>query len=112
MVTINILTLAGNLTRDPEHKIIGQTSHAQMGLALNERWKDATGETAERTTFVEVECWGKTADLVHQYLRKGHACLVEGRIQQSQWETAEGQKRSRLFVRADRVQFLTPKPTA
>jgi single-strand DNA-binding protein len=110
MLNINSTLIAGNLTRDPEHKTIGQNKNTRFAIASNERWKDGT-ETKERTTFVEIECWGRTAELAAQYLTKGSPALIEGRIQQSTWETPEGQKRSRVFVRADKVHFLGPNKT-
>ena len=105
MVSINTVLLGGNLTRSPESKTIGTAAHCSFGLAMNERWKSGE-ETKERVTFVEIECWGKTAELCAQYLTKGSPVMVEGKLQLDQWENQDGQQRSRLFVRAATVQFL------
>lgn len=101
--------IAGNLTRAPELRSVGATSVAQFGLAMNSKYKGKDGEMKEDVTFVDVEAWGKTAELVAQYLEKGSACFVEGRLKLESWEDKEGKKRSRLKVVADNVQFLSSK---
>lgn len=105
---LNRVQLAGNLTRDPEVRVIGaDRSVANFGLAINRKFK-SQGEAKEETTFVDVECWGKTAELVGQYLTKGRACYLEGSLRLDQWDDKEsGQKRSKLKVVADSVQFLS-----
>ena len=79
---------------------------ADFGLAINRRFKDANGQLKDETTFVDVEAWGRTAELVGQYLTKGRACFVEGRLKLDSWEDKEGQKRSKLKVVADNIQFI------
>lgn len=106
-VSVNVVILAGHLTRDPEKRTAGASTVAAFGLAMNRRFKKADGTMAEEVIFVDVEAWGKTADLCVQYLTKGKAALVEGRLKLDSWETKEGDKRSRLKVVADRVQFLS-----
>ena len=109
MVSINKAMLAGHLTRAPELRNVGEKSVANFSLALNHRYKGADGQTREDVTFVDVEAWGKTAELVAQYLEKGSACFIEGRLKLESWEDKEGKKRSRLKVVADNVQFLSGK---
>lgn len=110
MVSINKVMIAGNLTRAPELKPVGATSVAQFGLAMNSKYKGKDGEMKEDVTFVDVEAWGKTAELVAQYLEKGSACFIEGRLKTETWEDKNGGgKRSKMKVVADNVQFLSSK---
>lgn len=105
-VTVNRVILAGNLTRDPQVRFLAnEKAVANFGLAINNRYKAADGTQKEDTVFVDIEAWGRTAELVGQYLTKGRACLVEGRLRLDTWEK-DGQKNSKLKVVADNVQFL------
>ncbi|MBN1673258.1 MAG: single-stranded DNA-binding protein [Kiritimatiellae bacterium] len=107
MANLNHVVLAGNLTRDPEvRQLPSGTSVADMGLAVTERFKKQSGEMGESVCFVDVVAWGRQAETCGQYLSKGSPILVEGRLQFDQWESKQGEKRSKLRVRADRVQFL------
>jgi single-strand DNA-binding protein len=106
-LSLNRVMLAGNLTRDPQVRFLAsEKAVAEFGLAINRRFKDKDGQLKEEVTFVDVEAWGRTAELVGQYLTKGRACYVEGRLKFDSWEDKEGQKRSKLKVVADTVQFL------
>ena len=108
MASYNRVVLMGNLTRDPQvRQIPSGTSVADLGLATNEVFKNRDGEQVERTCFVDIVAWGRQAESCGQYLTKGAPVLVEGRLQLDQWENEEGQKRSKMRVRADRVQFLS-----
>ena len=107
----NKVILIGNLTRDPELKSLpGGSSVAELGLAINEDYTAKDGGKKEQVTFVDIEAWGRTAENAAQYLSKGDPVLVEGSLKLDQWET-DGQKRSKMRVRAFRVVFL-PKPKA
>lgn len=110
-MNINRVLVAGNLTRDPKVRMLdGGRAVAAFGLAVNERYTGKDGAKKETTTFLDVECWGKTAELVGQYLTKGRGCFIEGRLKQDTWEDkATKQKRSKLLVVADNVQFLGGK---
>jgi len=106
-MSINHLTLLGNLTRDPELRYTpGGSAVCQFGLGLNRRYKTASGELREETAFVEVVVWGKQAEVVAAHMTKGRAVFVEGRLQQDTWETDGGERRSRLKAVAERVTFL------
>lgn len=107
MGSVNRVILMGNLTRKPEvrHTPSGQTV-ADLGLAVSDSYKNKSGETVETTCFADIVVWGRQAETCEQYLGKGSAVLVEGRLQFDQWQTDAGEKRSRLRVRADRVQFV------
>lgn len=104
----NKVILAGNLTRDPELRYTPSgTAIAKFGLALNRKWKDQSGELKEEVTFVDVDAFGKQAELIGQYLKKGQPLLVEGRLRTDSWEDKQTQqKRSRLGVVLEGMTFL------
>ena len=107
MANLNRVFLAGNLTRDPEVRYTPTgTAVTDLGLAVNDTYKTKTGEIKETTTFVDIVVWGRQAETCGEYLSKGSPALIEGRLQLEQWQTESGEKRSRLRVHADRVQFL------
>ena len=104
--SLNHVLLMGNLTRDPEVKYTPKgTAVCDLGLAINDSYKAQDGTIKETVTYVDVEVWGRTAENCKQYLTKGRPVFVEGQLRLDQWEQ-EGQKRSKMKVRADRVQFL------
>lgn len=105
---MNKVVLLGNLTRDVELKQTPSgTAVAQLGLAMNRKWKDAQGEKREEVTFVDCEAWGKTAEIIAQYFGKGRQILVEGRLKLDQWEDKDsGAKRSKLKVVIEQFYFL------
>jgi single-strand DNA-binding protein len=103
----NKVLIAGNLTRDPEVRATGANqSVANFGLAVNRKFKGSDGQMKEEVTFIDIEAWGRTAELVGQYLTKGRSAFIEGRLKLDQWDDKDGQKRSKLKVVADSVQFL------
>src|ERR1041385_6566729 len=108
MANFNKVILAGNLTRDPEVRYTPKgAAIAKLGLAINRTWKTETGETKEEVTFVDVDAFGRTAEVISQYLKKGRPILVEGRLKLDQWDDKQtGQKRSRLGVVLEGFQFL------
>jgi len=111
MSTLNRVFLMGNLTRDPDVRYTPSgTAVGDLGLAVNENYKDKDGNLKESTVFVDVEVWARQAETCAEYLHKGSPVFVEGRLKLDQWENKQGEKRSKLRVRADRVQFLgSPK---
>jgi len=113
-VNYNKVIIAGNLTRDPELKFLAnERAVANFSLAVN-RYFMKDGKREEETTFVDIEAWGKTAELVGQYLVKGRCALVEGRLKVDTWtDKTTDQKRNRMKVVADIVQFIgsNDKPT-
>ena len=108
MASFNKVILVGNLTRDPELRYLPKgTAVAKIGLAVNRRWTAETGETREEVTFVDVEAFGKQAETIGQYLKKGRPILIEGRLKLDQWDDKQtGQKRSKLKVVLESFQFL------
>ncbi len=107
MPSYNRVLLMGNLTRNPEIRYTPSgTAVADLGLAINDSYKNKAGETVEQVCFVDVVVWSRQAESAVEYLHKGSPVFVEGRLQLDQWENQQGEKRSKLRVRADRVQFL------
>lgn len=107
MASFNRVILVGNLTRDPELRYITTgTAVTEIGLAVNDRRKNANGEWIEETTFVDVTLWGRQAETASEYLTKGAPVLIEGRLKLDTWESNDGQKRSKLKVIGERMQFL------
>jgi single-strand DNA-binding protein len=112
MASFNKVILMGNLTRDPELRYTPKgTTIAKVGLAVNRVWTNEAGETKEDVTFVDVDIFGRTAENVGQYMRKGRPILIEGRLKLDQWDDKQtGQKKSKLGVVAETVQFLGSAP--
>ncbi len=108
MASFNKVILMGNLTRDPEMRYTPKgTAVARLGMAVNRKYTTESGEAKEEVTFVDVDAWGKQAEVIAQYCRKGKALLVEGRLKLDQWDDkATGQKRSRLGVVLESFQFV------
>ncbi len=108
MASFNRVILAGNLTRDPELRYTPKgTAVARIGLALNRTWKSETGETKEEVTFVDVEAFGRQAEVIGQYMKKGRPFLVEGRLKLDQWEDKNThQKQSKLKVVLESFSFI------
>lgn len=107
MASLNKVLLMGNLTRDPELRYIPSgTAVANLGLATNRTYTTQDGERKDEVCYIDIVVWGKTAENCANYLSKGRPVFIEGRLQLDTWETEDGQKRSKLKVVADRVQFL------
>jgi single-strand DNA-binding protein len=106
MASFNRVILLGNITRDFEVKYLQSgTAVTEIGLAVNDRYKNQSGEWVEEVTFVDVTLWGRTAEIAGEYLSKGLPVLIEGRLKLHQWEK-DGQKHSKLRVSCDRLQLL------
>ena len=114
MASYNKVILVGNLTRDPELRYTPKgMAIAKIGLAVNRNWTNEAGEKKEEVTFVDVDAFGRQAETLAQYMKKGSPILVEGRLKLDQWDDKQtGQKRSRLGVVAETVQFLGSAPGA
>jgi single-strand DNA-binding protein len=103
----NKVILVGNLTRDVEVKYLQNSSAvANLGLAVNRRYKDASGEQRDETCFIDVTLFGRTAEVANQYLKRGSKVLIEGRLKFDQWTDQNGQKRSKHTVVAESMQML------
>lgn len=109
MPNLNKVMLMGNLTRDVELKYTqSNQAVANLGLAVNRRWKTPEGEDREEVTFVDCEAWGRTAETLQKYLSKGRPVFIEGRLKLDQWEK-EGQKHSKMKVVVEGFQFIDSK---
>ena len=111
MASFNKVIIAGNLTRDPELRYTPKGhANTRIGMAINRTWKSETGETKEEVTFVDVDAWGRQAEVIAQYMKKGRPLLVEGRLKFDQWEDKNThQKQSKLRVVLESFSFLDSK---
>ncbi|MDG1242544.1 MAG: single-stranded DNA-binding protein [Opitutae bacterium] len=106
MASFNKVILMGNLTRDPELRVTaGGISICKIGLAVNRVYSTKDGERREEVTYVDIDAFGKQAEVISKYMRKGRPLFVEGRLKFDQWES-EGQKRSKLGVILDKFEFI------
>ena len=111
MASFNKVILLGNLTRDPELRYTPQgAAVCEFSIAMNRVFTSKAGEKKEEVTFIEIVTWARTAEICAEYLKKGRPVFIEGRLQQDRWEQPDGQKRSRIKVTAERVQFLGGPP--
>ncbi|MDP2705254.1 MAG: single-stranded DNA-binding protein [Patescibacteria group bacterium] len=115
---LNKALLIGNLTRDPEMRSLPSgVKVTSFSLATNRVWKDKDGNRQENTDYHNIVVFGKQAETVAQYLKKGSSALVEGRMQTRSWDAQDGSKKYRTEIIADRIQFGprreggTPAPT-
>lgn len=113
MASFNRIIMMGNLTRDPDYKQLASgQSVCRLSLASNRQFKNRqTGTMVQEVCFVDIDVWGPQADSSNQYLKKGSAILVEGRLKFDTWQDAEGQRRSKHAIVADRVTFLPASQT-
>ena len=111
MASYNRVLLMGNLTRDPE---LRQTSSnnpvANIGLAVNRSYTTKSGERREEATFIDCEAWGRTAEVMSRYLKKGRPVFVDGRLKLDEWEDREGNRRHKLKVVIEQFQFINSNP--
>lgn len=106
MPNFNKVILIGHLTRDPDLRYLASgTAVCEMGLAVNHKYT-SNGEKKEEVCFVDIVIWGKQGENCKEYLEKGRAILVEGRLHFSSWKSQSGENRSKLKVVADKVVFM------
>jgi single-strand DNA-binding protein len=109
MASYNRVVLIGNVTRDPELRYVPSgMAVTDLGLAVNDRRKNANGEWVEETTFVDITLWGRTAEVACEYLSKGSPAFIEGRLKLDTWEK-EGKKNSKLKVVGEKLQLIGSK---
>lgn len=108
MASFNKVILVGNLTRDPELRYTPKgTAVARLGLAVNRQWKTDSGESREEVTFIDIDAFGRQAEVIGQYCKKGKPLMIEGRLKYDTWEDKQtNQKRSKLTVVLESFQFL------
>ena len=109
-MSINKVVVSGNLTRDPELRMAGQTPVLQMGIAVNDRKKNnETGQWEDVPNFFDVTVWGARGESLSRFLTKGTKVVVSGRLRWSQWQNAQGEKRSKVEIVADDVEFMSSR---
>lgn len=108
MASLNKVMLIGNLTRDPDIRYTPKgTAVAEITLAVNRQYSSDNGEKREEVAFIDVTLWGRQAEIVGEYVKKGNPLFVEGRLQLDSWDDKQtGQKRSKLRVVAEGIQLL------
>lgn len=111
MASYNKVIVVGNMTRDPELRYTpGGAAVCDIGIAVNEKYTDKSGQRVENVHFFDITAWAKTAELVSQYCKKGSSILVEGKLSQDRWDDkTSGKKMSKVKIVAERVQFLGSK---
>lgn len=110
MADYNKVLLMGRLTRDVEMKFTtSNMAVANIGLAVGRRFRTKEGENREETAFIDCEAWGRTAEVMNQYLAKGRPVFIEGRLKLDQWQDKDGGNRSKLKVVIENFQFVDSK---
>jgi single-strand DNA-binding protein len=111
MAGFNKVILLGNLTRDPELKYLpNNTAVCELGLAVSRNWRDKDGNMQEEVCFVDLNSYGRQAEVLKQYLVKGRPLMVEGRLKLDQWTAQDGTKRSKMRVVVENFQFVGGRP--
>jgi single-strand DNA-binding protein len=111
MSSVNKVILIGNLGKDPELRYTpGGQPTASFSLATTEQWTDKNGQKQKKTEWHNIVTWGKLAELVNQYLKKGRSAYVEGRINTRSWDDRDGNKKYRTEITANQIQFLGGSP--
>ncbi len=107
MASYNKVILMGNLTRDPQMSYLpSQTPVVDLGLAVNRRWRGQDGQQREETCFIDCRCYGRQAETINQYFKKGNPILIEGRLQFDTWEGKDGTKRTKHRIFVERFTFV------
>ena len=108
MSDINRVFLIGRLTKEPEYKIVNNTALANFTVANNKTY-NKDGEKKSETSFFDCVAWGKLAEIIKQYAKKGQQVAIEGRLQQQSWTTPEGAKKSKIVIQIENFQMLGSK---
>ncbi|MDX1957692.1 MAG: single-stranded DNA-binding protein [Leptospiraceae bacterium] len=108
---LNKVILIGRLTRDPEIKVVNTTTVASFSIANNNTYV-SNGQKKEEVSYFDCEVWGKLAEILRDYTKKGKQILVEGRLHQSTWDTPDGKKASKIRVRVENFQLLGARDDA
>ena len=107
MAAFNKVILIGNLTRDPDLRVTNAgLSICKLGLAVNRNYTTKEGDSKDETTYVDIDAFGKQAEILSKYMQKGKPLMIEGRLKLDQWESSDGQKRSKLGVVLENFQFI------
>jgi single-strand DNA-binding protein len=113
MPNLNKVMLMGNLTRDPELRYLpSNAAVVGFGMAINRRWKNQAGESQDEVAFVDLEAFGRTAEVLNQYVKKGDPIYIEGRLKLDQWQDRDGNTRSKPKVVVESFEFLKGRDAA
>lgn len=113
MANYNRVFLLGNLTADPDSRDLPTGGIVtDLRLAVNRTYRNRDGEQAEEVSFIDCTAYGRTAEVAHDYLKKGRPVFLEGRLHQDRWETSDGEKRSKLKVVVERLVLLPRRAAA
>lgn len=112
MANFNKVIVAANLVSDPELKTVGDTSVVRFRVAINRKFTTKTGEKREESTYIDCEMWGARASVISEYITKGDPILIEGHLKQENWETKDGEKRSKILVSVEDFEFMNAKKSA
>ena len=108
MASYNKVILLGNLTRDPQLSYTpSQTAVVEIGLAVNRKFKKQDGSQSEEVCFVDCQMYGKRAEVINKYCKKGNPLLIEGRLKFDSWQGQDGSKRSKLRVVIESFEFIS-----
>lgn len=106
-MSVNKVILVGHLGKDPELKYTSNSrAVVNFSLATNERWTSQDGQKQEKTTWHNIVAWGKQAEVINEYLRKGRQVYIEGRIDNRSWDKEDGTKGYISEVVVQNIQFL------
>jgi single-strand DNA-binding protein len=107
MASLNKVLLMGNMTRDPQFSMTpAQTAVVEFGLAINRKFRKQDGTQVDETCFVDCQMYGKRAEVINKYFKKGDPIFVEGRLKLDQWTDKDNQKRSRMRVVVESFEFI------
>ena len=107
MASLNKVLLMGNMTRDPQLSYLpSQTAVAEFGLAMTRKFKKQDGSQGEETCFVDCQIFGKRAEVINKYFKKGEPIFIEGRLKLDSWQAQDGTKRSKLRVFVENFEFI------
>ena len=112
MPSINKVIVMGNITRDPQQSFLpSQTPVVEFGLAMNHKYKKQDGTQVDDTCFVDCQLFGKRAEVVNKYFKKGDPIFIEGRLRFESWQAQDGTKKSKLRVLVENFEFVGSKKT-
>lgn len=106
MANFNKVIVAANLVSDPELKTVGDSNVVRFRVAINRKFTTKSGEKKEESTYIDAEMWGSRANVISEYLKKGDPVLIEGHLKQENWETKDGEKRSKILVSIEDFEFM------
>ena len=112
-MSVNKVIVSGNLTSDPQSKAISNGIVTNFSIAVNSKYKNKNGQTVESVDYVDIQAFGKLAQVIQAHLKKGRKVLIQGKLKQDKWTGTDGKAKSKLVIKAEQLQFLdSPKTPA